>query len=136
MAIVEQLIRSESNGTLSFGNYQLPEKAKVEDFPFEGSTYKVKTFNGITKLEKNGMFAYESVPGTSVNGFVAGENGVEFLVSGKEDAQLTVGLSEDETYTVFVNGEKVGDMKTNMSGKLSVSVELGEGIEVPVKITK
>lgn len=136
MAIVEQLIRSENDATLSFGNYELAEKAKVEDFPFAGSSYKVKTFQGITRLEKDGMFAYESVPGTSVNGFVANENGVEFLVSGKEDAQLTVGLSEDETYNVFVNGEKVGDMKTNMSGKLSISVELGEGAEVFVKITK
>ena len=136
MAIVEQLIRSESDGTLSFGNYELAEKAKVEDFPYEGSSYKVKTFSGITKLERDGMFAYESVPGTSVNGFAVSENGVEFTVSGKEDAQLTIGLAEDETYTVFVNGEKVADMKTNMSGKLNISVELGEGIEVSVKISK
>lgn len=136
MAIVEQLIRSENDTALSFGNYKLESKAKVEDFPFSGSSYKVKTFKEITRLEKEGVFVYESVPGTSVNGFVADENGVEFLVSGNEDAQLTVGLSEDETYNVFVNGEKVGDMKTNMSGKLSISVELGEGSEVPVKITK
>ncbi|MBR3808524.1 MAG: endosialidase [Lachnospiraceae bacterium] len=136
MAIVEQLIRSESGDTLSFGNYQLSEKAKVEDFPFQGNSYKVKTFSGITRLEKDGMFAYESVPGTSVNGFVTREDGVEFVVSGKEDAQVTIGLSEDATYTVFVNGEQIGDMKTNMSGKLSISVELGEGMEVPVRITK
>ena len=136
MAIVEQLIRSESDDTLSFGNYQLSEKAKVEDFPFQGNSYKVKTFSGITRLEKDGMFAYESVPGTIVNGFSAKEDGGEFVVAGKEDAQVTIGLSEDATYTVFVNGEQIGDMKTNMSGKLSISVELGEGMEVPVKITK
>ncbi len=136
MAIVEQLIRSENDSALSFGNYELSKKAKVEDFQFGGSSYKVKTFCEITRLEKDDMFAYESVPGTGVNGFVKSENGVEFIVSGKEDAQLTVGLAEDETYNVFVNGEKVGDMKTNMSGKLSISVELGEGKEVPVKITK
>lgn len=136
MAIVEQLIRSENDATLSFGNYELNEKAKVEDFPFEGSSYKVKTYQEITRLEKDGVFVYESVPGTGVKGFHASENGVEFLVSGKEDAQLTVGLLEGETYNVFVNGEKVGDMKTNMSGKLSISVELSDGTEVPVKITK
>ena len=28
--------------------------------------YKVKTFKEITKLERNGMFVYESVPGTAV----------------------------------------------------------------------
>ena len=82
------------------------------------------------------MFAYESVPGTCVIGFSEGENGVEFVVSGKEDAQVTIGLAEDETYAVFVNGEPAGEMKTNMSGKLSISVELSEGMEVPVKITK
>ena len=41
-----------------------------------------------------------------------------------------------EVYNVFVNGENVGEMKSNMSGKLSISVELGEGSEVSVKITK
>ena len=136
MAIVEQLIRSEDDGTLSFGNYKLPEKAKAEDFPFNGGSYKVKTFREITRLERDGMFAYESVPGTSVKHFAQSDEGVQFVVSGMEDAQLTIGLSEDTTYTVFVNGEQIGDMKTNMSGKLSVSVELSEGTEIPVKITK
>ena len=136
MAIVEQLIRSENGAALSFGNYELSEKSKVEDFSFGGSVYKVKSFCEITRLEKDGFFAYESVPGTSVNGFVESDNGVEFVVSGREDAQLTVGLKADETYNVFVNGEMIGDMKTNMSGKLSISVELGDGSEVPVKITK
>ena len=136
MAIVEQLIRSDSSDTLSFGNYELSEKSKVEDFRFNEASYKVKTFSGITKLEKDGMFVYESVPGTGVNGFAFKEDGVEFTVSGKEDAQVTVGLLADTTYTVFVNGEQIGDMSTNMSGKLSISVELGEGMEVPVKITK
>lgn len=27
--------------------------------------YKVKTYNEITKLERNDMFVYESVPGTA-----------------------------------------------------------------------
>ena len=47
MAIVEQLIRSENDVALSFGNYELSEKSKVEDFPFGGSSYKVKTFQEI-----------------------------------------------------------------------------------------
>ena len=136
MASVEQLIRSENDVALSFGNYELPEKAKAEGFLFGGCAYKVKTFQGITRLEKDDVFVYESVPGTNVKGFVAGENGVEFLVAGKEDAQLTVGLFADEVYNVFVNGENVGEMKANMSGKLSISVELGVGSEVSVKITK
>ena len=45
-------------------------------------------------------------------------------------------FTADEAYNVFVNGENIGEMKTNMSGKLSISVELAEGNEVSVKITK
>lgn len=35
----------------------------------DGDLYKVKTFKEITKLERNGMFVYESVPGTAVTDF-------------------------------------------------------------------
>lgn len=136
MAIVEQLIRVESDGTLSFGNYLLAQKAKVEDFPFNGSSYKVKTYDGMTKLEKDGMFSYESVPGTCVRSFSKTETGVEFYVSGKEDSQLTVGLSEDESYRVYINGEDMGEITTNTGGKLNISVELEEGTEVLVRIIK
>lgn len=36
------------------------------DFEHRGDLYKVKTFKEITKLERNGLFVYESVPGTAV----------------------------------------------------------------------
>ena len=67
MSVINELIRTEANGTLSFGNYSLAAKSKVEDFEHEGDLYKVKTFKEITKLERNGMFVYESVPGTAGN---------------------------------------------------------------------
>ena len=66
MAVVEELLRTEENGTISFGDYTLDAKAKVEDYEHGGDLYKVKTYRKLTKLEKNGMFAYESEPGTSV----------------------------------------------------------------------
>ena len=62
MAVVEELIRMENNDTLSFGNYKLDSKSKIDNFAFGGDLYKVKTFKEITKLERNGMFVYESVP--------------------------------------------------------------------------
>lgn len=136
MAVVEQLIRLEEDGTISFGNHELSEKAKVENFEANGSLWKVKTFSGMTKLEKNDMFAYESVPGTSVLHFNETEMGVEFTVSGSEDAQLTIGLLEDTEYRVLVDEENAGRMKTNMGGKLNISVEMNGSKEVSVKITK
>ncbi len=136
MAVVEQLLRSEADGTISFGNHKLAEKAKLEDFSHGGDLYKVKTFKTMTKLEKNGMFVYESVPGTSVLQFGENENGVSFLVEGDEDAQITVGLADDTEYEVVIGQESVGKMKTTLGGKLNLSVELAGIGEVPVKITK
>ncbi len=136
MAVVEQLIRSESDGAISFGNHKLAEKAKLEDFPHAGDLYKVKTYQTMTKLEKNGMFVYESVPGTSVLNFQESNNGVSFLVEGDEDAQITVGLEDDTEYEVFIGDESVGKMKTNLGGKLNMSVELAGAGEVKVKIEK
>ena len=114
MAVVEELIRSESNGAI----------------------YKVKTYNEITKLEKNGSFLYESVPGTSVLDFAEKADGVEFVVEGDEDAQITIGLADDTAYEVFVGGESIGAIKTNLGGKLSLSVELEKADEVPVKVVQ
>ena len=61
MPVVSELIRIEDDGTISFGNYMLAAKSKLQDFEFQGDLYKVKTFGEITKLERNGMFVYESV---------------------------------------------------------------------------
>ena len=136
MAVVEELLRNESVGSVSFGNHTLAKKEKVEDFKHGGDLLKVKTYNEITKLEKNGMFLYESVPGTSVLNFKETEKGVEFVVEGNEDAQITVGLMDDQEYEVFINGASVGTMKTGLGGKLSLSVELEAAGEVPVKIVE
>ncbi len=136
MAVVEELLRTEADGAISFGNHRLDAKAKVEDFEHQGDLLKVKTYKSITKLEKNGMFAYESVPGTSVNHFVEREDGVDFQVEGDEDAQITVGLEDDTEYDVFVNDANIGRMKTNLGGKLNISVELADAGEVKVRIVK
>ena len=136
MAVVEELLRSEADGAISFGNHKLAQKAKVEDYEHAGDLLKVKTYREITKLEKNGMFLYESVPGTSVLQFVEKADGVEFIVEGDEDAQITIGLKDDTEYEVFVDGRSVGTMKTGLGGKLSLSVELEVAGEVPVRITQ
>ncbi len=136
MAVVEELLRSEADGAISFGNHKLAKKAKVEDFKHEGDLLKVKTYNEITKLERNGMFLYESVPGTSVLNFREQADGVEFTVTGDADAQITVGLTDETEYEVFVDGRSTGKMKTGLSGKLSLSVELENADEVSVKVTK
>jgi len=136
MPVIESLIRSEADGTISFGNYKLAAKEKLQDFEHAGDLYKIKTFYEITKLERNGMFVYESVPGTVVEHFSVANDGVEFTVEGDKDAQISVQLEDDTEYEVFVDDYAVGGMKTNKSGKLVVSVELNDGIACQVKVLK
>ncbi|MCI9082093.1 MAG: endosialidase [Lachnospiraceae bacterium] len=136
MAVVEELIRIENNEALSFGNYKLDKKSKLDNFEFGGDLYKVKTFKEITKLERNGMFVYESVPGTAVGQLKVTDRGVEFQVEGPEDAQITLELEEQTEYKVMVDHTDAGQMKTNLGGKLSISVELNEGSPITVRVEK
>ena len=125
MPVVNELIRSEKDGKLSFGNYKLDTKSKLSDFEHCGDSYKVKTFNEITKLERNGSFVYESVPGTSVFDFEETDVRTEFEVEGFEDTQITLELEAEQEYEVFVDDVNIGRMTTNLGGKLVLSVELG-----------
>ena len=121
MATVEEIIREEEDGTLSFGNFKLSEKKKVSDFGHGGDTYKVKTFAEITKLEKNEAFLYESYPGTAVFHFEESEDGIIFDMDAENDAQITLGLEENTKYAVIINGEYAETISTGVGGKLSFS---------------
>ena len=123
MAIISELIRSESDGTLSFGDYTLAQKSKLSGFEFEGDSYKVKTFKEITKLEKNESFVYESVPGTAVHHMKVTDTMMEFQVEGEECAQITVELEAETENEVMIDDFHVGIMKTNLGGKLVISVD-------------
>ncbi len=136
MATVKELLRAEDDGTLSFGDYSLNKKTKLDNYEFEGDIYKVKTFAEITKLEKNGLFVYESVPGSSVENFKETDREVTFRVSAPEDVQFTLELEPESEYEVFIGGESAGKMTTNLSGKLSVSVELAGDESTDVKVIK
>ncbi|MCM1083816.1 MAG: endosialidase [Clostridium sp.] len=135
MAVVDELIREES-GTLSFGNYEIRQKTKKDGFNFNGDIYKIKTFNEITKLEKNGMFVYESVPGTAVHGFQATDKAVSLVVEGNEDAQVTLELEAEKEYKIHIDKVYVGKLKTNLGGKLNMSVELEPGKQVDILVEK
>ena len=113
MAVVKELIRTEENGAISFGDYELTQKSKLSDYQHQGDMYKVKTFREITKLERNGMFVYESVPGTSVFDLVQSADQMDFHVEGPEDAQITVEMEPDTEYEVFIEQASTGKMKTN-----------------------
>lgn len=136
MAVIKELIRKENDGTLSFGNYEFDTKQKLSDFEFEGDMYKVKTFREITKLEKNGLFVYESVPGTVVTGMKATDDEIRFQVEGLEDASITLELEPGTEYTIYVDDVDIGKMKTNLGGKLVLSLEINVGQVIKLRVVK
>lgn len=136
MAVVKELIRKEDNGTISFGNYQLDTKSKISDFEFSGDIYKVKTFKEITKLERNGLIVYESVPGTSVFDLNQEEMQISFKVEGTTSSQITLELEPEVEYKVYIDDTNIGKMKTNLGGKLVLSVDLSENKATSVRVVR
>ena len=136
MGAVKELIRTEADGTISFGDYELESKTKKSDFAYEGDLYKVKTFRELTRLEKNEMFVYESEPGTAVSHLKETADGMIFTVEGPEDAQITVEGESDVEYSLYINGQLRDTLKSNVGGKISFSVELGDVPSVDVKINR
>ncbi len=136
MAVIDELIREEETGALSFGNYALATKTKKDEFVYRGDSYKIKTFREITKLERNGMFVYESVPGTVVHDFRATDKAVNFVVEGTEDSQITLELEAEKEYKIHIDKVYVGKMKTNLGGKLNLSVELEPAKMVDILVEK
>ena len=136
MSVVNELLRTEADNTLSFGNFELEQKSKLADYEYQGDVYKVKTFKEITKLERNGMFVYESVPGTAVTHFQETDERMQFQVEGMDDAQLTVEAENGAEYKVSIDGINVGKVTANLGGKLVLSVELNPGKVVKVELVK
>ena len=136
MGAVKELIRTEADGTISFGDYELESKTKKSDFAYEGDLYKVKTFRELTRLEKNEMFVYESEPGTAVSHLKETADGMSFTVEGPEHAQITVEGESDVEYSLYINGQLRDTLKSNVGGKISFSVELGDVPSVDVKINR
>jgi len=136
MSTVKELIRTESDGTISFGDYTLDTKTKKSDFEYEGDLYKVKTFREITRLEKNETFVYESEPGTAVHSLVETAEGVSFMVEGPEDAQITAQVAAETEYDILIDGVKKDTGRSNLGGKISFSVELGEGRSAEVRLVR
>ena len=71
----------------------------------------------------------------TVLNFAQDERGVSFLVEAEEDVQLTLELEADTEYKILVDDVNVGKMKTNMTGKVTFSVEIQKNA-TPVKIEK
>lgn len=127
----KNIIVTNEDGSLNFGDNTLTEKTKIEDYEYQGDSLKIKTFNEVTKLKRNGNLLYESDPGSVVTDYKLADNGVSFTVDADADLQITLGLKGDTEYKIIINGAEVDSMKSKIGGKLSFHVDVTEG---PAKV--
>lgn len=123
MAVIAEIIRVNENGTLSFGNYELPQKTKVIDFEVDGRLYKAKTFSEVTKLKKDGALVYESLPGTAVHEFDVTDQKVSFEVEGTKTTQITLEIEPQTQYKIVIDDVIVDSVVSTISGKVNFSVD-------------
>ena len=135
MAVIDGVIRLEDDGTFSFGDYLSEEKKKIENFEAEGGLYKVKTHRDLTRLEKNGKLLIETVPGAVAHRFKMDENELSMELEGFEDTRVTVEIEPEQLYRVMIEDINIGNVKSNISGKVVFSLELDENPK-PIKIIK
>ncbi|MGE4213571.1 MAG: endosialidase [Anaerotignaceae bacterium] len=135
MSVIEELIRLEDDGTLSFGNYLMDSKKKVLDFEVNGDLYYVKTYNEITKVEKNSKLLLEVVPGATIHNLKMDDKNVTFSVESNVDVHVTMELEADKEYKIFVDDFNVGSVKATLAGKVNFSLDTKGGAK-EVKIEK
>ena len=136
MAIITEVIRVEDNGTLSFGNFEAKDKQKADDFLLNGNTYSVRTYKDVTRIEKNKELLMETIPGAAIHNFHKDESGVNFTVEGFTNTNITVQLNNDTLYRITCGKSKLGSVKSNLSGKMSFSLDISDKKPQNVTIEK
>jgi hypothetical protein len=135
MPIISETIRTEPDGSISFGDYEAEEKKKA-DLEMDGSQYRVKTHTEITRIEKDGMLLMETVPGTAVHNLTQKAGEISFNLEGREDTRITLELEPEAMYRILIDGTNIGNVKSNLAGKVIFSMELDAAFQhVSVKKT-
>ena len=123
MAVIKEIIKIEDN-CLSFGNYLVAAKQKVNNFQFNGDQYNLRTHDVITRLEKNDKMILETVPGSTIHKFNFSGDIISFGAEGFENTQITLDLEPNQNYKLEVDNTVLSTSKSNSFGKFSFSLNL------------
>lgn len=118
---------------LDFGDYNLDEKVK-DTIELNGIKYRVKTHEEITRLERDELMIYESVPGTNVYNFSYNSEEIYFDVEGKGNTSLIIAVNQDKTYNIFVNNEEYLSINILAGGKIQFLINFDENERVAVRL--
>ena len=64
------------------------------------------------------------------------EQEIVFSVEGWEDASITLELEPETEYEVYVDSTNAGKMKTNLGGKLVLSIEIDQEQSYRIRVVK
>lgn len=126
MAVINEIIRVEEDNSLSFGNYEVDAKQKIDDFDVNGDKYVVRTYKEVTRITKNSALLLETVPGSAIHNLKINEKATTFKAEGIGDTSFTLELESDTSYTVYVDDINIGKIKTSLAGKIAFSAELSD----------
>jgi hypothetical protein len=70
------------------------------------------------------MLLLETVPGAVVHNMRVEADAFRFSLEGCEDTRITIEVEPDEIYRIHINGQNIGNVKSNMAGKVVFSMEL------------
>ena len=99
MAVIEELIREEENGSLSFGNYELTSKTKQDGFVYNGDSYKiVMTVEG----ENDAQITLELEPEKEYKVHVGGVYVGKMSTNLGGKLVLSVGFEENDSVEITV----------------------------------
>ena len=117
------------------------QSRKTGEFPVQQSyseiprrKIKMATVKELLRAENDGTLSFGDYTLTSKTK----KDNFEFegdLYKVKTFAEITK-LEKESEYEVFIDGESAGKMGTNLSGKLSVSVELNADQTAAIKVVK
>ena len=125
MAVIREGIAINTDGSISFGNYEAKEKIKVNDFEHQGALYSLRTHKDVTRLEKNNDLLFEAVPGAAVHNFQLDEKSCEFEIEGAGSCQVTICLEPQAEYMLTIAEESPISLQTNKaSGKINCGMTL------------
>lgn len=129
---MSELISVNDIKLLDFGNFTSEKKLK-ESMEFMGDQYNIKTYNEVTRLEKNDLMIYESVPGTEVSNFLDDIEKISFRVKGNGNTSIILAVEENKEFKFSIDGIEYENNSLLAQGKLNVNVDLNEDwVEIEV----
>lgn len=123
------------NHRLNFGDYEAKDKQKAE-LEHDGDLYKLKSYKEITRLTRNDILIYESVPGTRVSNFYITDDAISFDVIGQAGASIILGVEDKTNFALSIDDIAYDSTSYIAPGKLNINVDFADGKAVHVIVKK